>query len=112
MSKMFCPTNLFSQTMIIYACVGSRAMVIPKMWEQRSAIDKPLMTNMIKDIAAPQTTVKGKTDWPFTTYELKVHQRTSSSCHTGSERHWLKIDKRQQKEACWSYFKDESNVQQ
>ena len=87
-------------------------MVILEKWEQRSAIDKPLMTYMIKDIAAPQTMVKGMANWPFTTYELKVQQGMSFSCHTGSERHWLKIDKRQQKEACWSYFKYESNVQQ
>ena len=87
-------------------------VIIQEKWEQRSAIDKPLMACMIKDIAAPQSRVKGMADWPSTTDELKVQQGMSSSCHTGSERHWLKIDKRQQMEACWSYFKDESNVQQ
>ncbi len=70
-------------------------MVIPETWEQRSAIDKPLMAYMIKDIAAPQSTVKGMANWPFTTDELKGRQMMSSSCDTGSERHWLKIDKRQ-----------------
>ena len=70
-------------------------MVILEKWEQRSAIDKPLMTCMIRDIAAPQSTVKEMANRPFTTDELKVQQMMSSSCHTGSERHWLKIDKRQ-----------------